>query len=86
MLNWLYLYFPQLQLDTQFAMSSTEVIALANHQGNLVQLSTAAKKKGLTQGQGLGQASLLVSDLAVYPYQEEVEVAELKRIASVLYN
>lgn len=45
MLNWLYLYFPQLQLDTQFAMSSTEVIALANHQGNLVQLSTAAKKK-----------------------------------------
>lgn len=86
MLHWLYLYFPQLQLDTQFAMSSTEVIALANHQGNLVQLSTAAKKKGLTQGQGLGQASLLVSGLAVYPYQEEVEVAELKRIASVLYN
>lgn len=81
---WLYLHFPRLQLDTLFSGSDEQPIAIV-HKGQITQLNEMAKKAGLKQGMGLGNAAALCHHLQVHPYQADIEEQRLYEIAQWLY-
>ena len=80
---WLYLYFPQLQLDkllllqhTTTALSAqgknhhldlTAPLAIVGADHQLLQLNTAARQAGLTLGMGLASAASLCHQLQLTP-------------------
>jgi protein ImuB len=96
---WLYLYFPQLQLDKllllqhattqtldkhQLDLTSPLAIVGADHQ--LLQLNTAARQAGLTLGMGLASAAALCHQLQLVPHQVEQEQQQLEQLAQLLYQ
>ncbi|TDF42430.1 DNA polymerase Y family protein [Alteromonadaceae bacterium M269] len=87
---WLYLYFPQLQLDTLFTASKDNcdeyaviIVDPSNH--NICQVNEVATTSGIQKGMSLGAATLLSHQLQVLPYQSETEVNKLYEIADLLY-
>ncbi|MDT0596412.1 Y-family DNA polymerase [Glaciecola petra] len=88
---WVYVYFPQLQLDllesTRSEQNKAEVPAaiVDIKQNALCQVNQTAHKQGLKQGMGLAAASLLCSDLRLHEYQPEIEANEIQNVANQLY-
>lgn len=88
---WLYLYFPQLQLDSLLQQGSAThnqeqayiVIEQANHQ--ICQLNSTAYQAGIQLNMGLGTAAMLKNDLKVILYQENINQGLLNDIAHNLY-
>lgn len=96
---WLYLYFPQLQLDkllllqhnmpagndtTSLDLTAPLAIVGADHQ--LLQLNPAAKQAGLTLGMGLASAAALCHQLQLLPHNAEQEQQQLQQLAQLLYQ
>jgi protein ImuB len=81
---WLYLHFPQLQLDSLFAEQNALPLCIIE-QHSVVQCNAAAAKQGITPGMGLGSAAALCNQLQVHPYQAEREGEKLQEVAHWLY-
>ena len=82
---WLYLHFPQLQLDTLFGDDSLPVAIVNSHTSKIVQCNELATKEGINLGMGLGSAAALCHGLQVHPYEEKCEQQRLRDIAQWLY-
>jgi len=88
---WLYLHFPQLQLDALYQRQETKqdkqrpIVILEQQRNEIVQMSQAAVKEGLQKGMGLATAAMLVPNLSVIPYNVAAEEAKLKELAELLY-
>jgi protein ImuB len=87
---WVYLHFPQLQLDSLLSQqSSTEeatIIIVEQSQMQVIQLSKTAEREGIREGMSLGAATTLCRALQVQPYQVKVEMDKLVSIADSLYR
>ena len=88
---WLYLYFPNLQLDALLQQdnattSLSQAYVILDQQTNQVcQLNNHAYHAGIRLGMGLGTAAMLKADLQVIAYQAKVTENRLKDIAQNLY-
>ena len=99
---WLYLYFPQLQLDTlllQHQSTTAEPeqqnnntldlsgpLAIVGADHQLVQLNQSARQAGLMTGMGLASAAALCHHLQLIPHQVELEQQQLQQLAQLLYQ
>lgn len=87
---WLYLHFPQLQLDTLFRDPNTAdispIIILDKTRNAIMQLNQKALDAGLELGMGLATAAMLVPHVQVFPYQVSLEETKLAEIAELLYS
>lgn len=82
---WIYLYFPQLQLDLLQA-SEAPPVAIVNTRCNaLCQINPAALQQGVKLGMGLASASLIYPNLRLHEYKEKIETQALTNIAKQLY-
>lgn len=85
---WLYLHFPQLQLDKLYcqeqAAAATVILDAASNQ--IKQLNAAARQAGLQEGMGLGTAAALCHQLQVLQYQYALEQQQLQELAQGLYQ
>jgi protein ImuB len=88
---WLYLHFPQLQLDSLLSQqqgiqnSTPPMVVLEAQQNKVLQLNQQAKDAGVNSNMGLATAAALCRELQVIPYQAEVEQNKLREIAQWLY-
>lgn len=89
---WLYLYFPQLQLDLlETSAASTQALkqkprAIIDTSSNrLCQLNHNAIAEGVCLGAGLAHASLLCNNLELHEYNSELESQHIINIANDLY-
>lgn len=88
---WLYLHFPQLQLDALYQQQTTALCAqtpvaiLEQQRNEIVQMNAAAKNEGIQAKMGLATAAILVPHLSVIPYSRAAEEAKLKELAELLY-
>lgn len=85
MKHWLYLHFPQLQLDTLFAESAQPTALVHGHQHKIVQLNALARAQGIQEGMGLASAATLCHELNVVAYDPKMEIKALEGIAQWLY-
>jgi len=88
---WLYLYFPNLQLDALLQQNPdsyihTQAYVILDEQTNQIcQLNRIAHQAGIRLNMGLGTAAMLKADLQVIPYQQEITKNRLNDIAQSLY-
>ncbi|MBL4631886.1 MAG: DNA polymerase Y family protein [Paraglaciecola sp.] len=88
---WLYLYFPNLQLDALLQQNpesnmQAQAYVILNEQTNQIcQFNPTAYQAGIRLGMGLGTAAMLKGDLQVIAYQEKVTKNRLEDIAQHLY-
>ncbi|REL29310.1 Y-family DNA polymerase [Thalassotalea euphylliae] len=85
---WLYLHFPQLQLDTIYQAAEhqqTPLIIVNDKNNEVLQLNQLAKNQGITLGMGLGTAASLTDNIQVKVYEPDIETQRLKHIAHWLY-
>lgn len=86
---WLYLHFPNLQLDALLAQAQGQDLAplviLDQQSHNIVQLSAKAAAAGITLNMGLGTAAALAQDLQVVPYAPRITEQKLHEVAEILY-
>ena len=86
---WIYLHFPQLQLDlithnqASQANHPIAIVDVANNQ--LCQVNESARKESIKVGMGLASASLLCSNLHLQEYKQELENNHIANIANHLY-
>ncbi|AOT09314.1 Y-family DNA polymerase [Pseudoalteromonas luteoviolacea] len=84
---WLYLHFPQLQLDGLLAqdalMPPTIIVSSKKHV--VVQLNDAARQLGINIGMGLGTAAAMNTSLSVYEFKERNEQQRIQELAQCLY-
>ncbi|MGB3725482.1 MAG: DNA polymerase Y family protein [Glaciecola sp.] len=82
---WIYLYFPQLQLDL-LANEQHEAIGIVDTRKNeLCQINHVAQQQGIKLAMGLASASLLYPNLRLHEYNEDVETNGITHIANCLY-
>lgn len=86
---WLYLHFPNLQLDALFTAQNERqqhpLVVLDEKTNQVVQLNQTALEAGISRGMSLGTAASLDRHLQVIPYQEDIEQRKLKEVAEHLY-
>jgi protein ImuB len=88
---WLYLYFPNLQLDALLQQNpesnihSQAYVILDEQTNQVCQLNHTAYQAGIRLGMGLGTAAMLKGDLQVIAYQEAITKNRLNDIAQNLY-
>ncbi|MGO4893080.1 Y-family DNA polymerase [Flavobacterium sp. W21_SRS_FM6] len=86
---WLYLDFPNLQLDALLAQVQGEkmppLVILDQRSHNIVQVSAKARAVGINLNMGLGTAAALAQDLQVVPYEPKINDNKLQEIAEILY-
>ncbi|EWH08907.1 nucleotidyltransferase/DNA polymerase involved in DNA repair [Catenovulum agarivorans DS-2] len=87
---WLYLHFPNLQLDklllSEQRHADNNAIVISNSKdARIVQLNTIAKQHGIKAGMGIATASALYRQLQIYPYQADIEQQTILEIAQWLY-
>ncbi|KZW99097.1 hypothetical protein JL49_19060 [Pseudoalteromonas luteoviolacea] len=84
---WLYLHFPQLQLDSLYHYKDQQqpTIIVAGRGHCVVQLNSVAHEAGIRQGMGLGAAAATCSSLCVHEYDEEQTRRRLTELAQWLY-
>lgn len=84
---WLYLHFPQLQMDTLFSQADSElpVVILDNRKNSVLQLNQPARDAGIQIGMGLGTCAALAQDVNVLPYRADTEHGTLNELAESLY-
>ncbi|MGF1755944.1 DNA polymerase Y family protein [Vibrio makurazakiensis] len=86
MLLWIYLHFPQLQLDSLYQAESEHPLIIVNEKDHSVlQSSQIAREMGIKPGMGLGSAAALCHNLQVHPYSPESEQSKLIEIAQWAY-
>ncbi|AWB67037.1 hypothetical protein C2869_11595 [Saccharobesus litoralis] len=86
---WLYLDFPQIQLDNlllEQANQSVAIIIIDASENNIVQLNQTALNAGIKPNMGLATALALHHDLHPLEYNEQLEHQQLKQIAEWLYQ
>ncbi|BDX04514.1 Y-family DNA polymerase [Planctobacterium marinum] len=84
---WLYLHFPALQMDCQFATENDKAIIILDAKDNRIrQLNSQAQQAGLKPGMGLGSASALCHELQVEPYNPDYETNKIKHLCDSLYQ
>lgn len=93
---WLYLYFPQLQLDLQPGPAQQEppaadakaqpLVLLHSQELRVHQANTAARQLGIRPGQTLAHACALCAALQVLPWQPELEQQLLDMLALDCYQ
>ncbi|WP_026376514.1 Y-family DNA polymerase [Aestuariibacter salexigens] len=88
---WLYLHFPNLQLNTLFSGNTGShetlpVVVLDAKKNQVCQRNGSARKLGIQCGMGLATASSLSQQLQVVSYCREVEESQLNVIAETLYQ
>ncbi len=96
---WLYLHFPNLQLDALFSehglcdqklcehkqTQAQPLIILDPQENKVLQLNQQALDAGIRINMSLGSAAMLERDLQVLPYEQKVEQKKLREIAENLY-
>ena len=84
---WLYLHFPQLQLDGLLAQDDqlAPTIIVSGSNNTVVQLDVSAHELGVKQGMGLGAASSMSTSLNVYEFKSSYEQKRLLELAQWLY-
>jgi protein ImuB len=94
---WLYIHFPNLQLDALFRehefreQNSSEhikdqpLIILDPQENKVLQLNKQALDVGIRVNMSLGSAAMLERDLQVLPYDRKVEQKKLQEVADSLY-
>ncbi|MCF2946534.1 DNA polymerase Y family protein [Paraglaciecola aquimarina] len=93
---WLYLSFPQLQLDSLLQQSTSEQslhkensqkpwVIWHEEKHQICQLNQTAYQAGIRVGMGLGTAAMLKHDIEVVLYQEKISQGMLSDIAHQLY-
>lgn len=89
---WIYLHFPQLQLNLLEANNSSDAIACTlpraivdTATNRLCQVNAAAIQHGLALNSGLASASILCSELQLHEYDPDIETQHIKNIANYLY-
>lgn len=83
---WLYLHFPNLQLNSAFnAQPNTPIAIVEGKKSQIIQCNGTAKAQGISVGMGLGAAAALSAELQVYPYDQNLEEERLSAIARWLY-
>lgn len=84
---WLYLHFPNLQLDSlPSEQSQVPTIVLDGKRNQTTQCNSLAYEQGVQLGMGLGTASALASNLQVIPYNPDIENNKINEIADSLYQ
>lgn len=85
---WLYLHFPQLQLDLLNRQSPSEqaVIIVETKLNRIVQANAQAKKQGIELGMGLASAVALHKQLKLFQYRAQIENQHLQQLAQALYQ
>ncbi|WP_339770187.1 DNA polymerase Y family protein [uncultured Paraglaciecola sp.] len=84
---WLYLHFPNLQLDS-YALEEraiTSPLIILDSTNNIVQLNQAARDLGIKMQMSLGTAAALHRNLQVVPFNPKIEQQQLSLIAQNLY-
>ncbi|MDK1287336.1 Y-family DNA polymerase [Pseudoalteromonas umbrosa] len=84
---WLYLHFPQLQLDGLLVQDDQLVptIIVSGRNNMVMQLNASAHKLGVKRGMGLGAASSMSASLNVYEFKASYEQKRLLELAQWLY-
>ncbi|MGS2719532.1 Y-family DNA polymerase [Paraglaciecola aestuariivivens] len=86
---WLYLHFPQLQLDSLLQQCDSSVshayVIFDPHTNQICQLNQQAYQTGIRLGMGLGTAAMLNAELQVVTYQPKFSKQQLHNIAQSLY-
>ncbi|MDP6189647.1 MAG: hypothetical protein QF872_02435, partial [Gammaproteobacteria bacterium] len=85
-MRWLYIYFPNLQLDSSVSKQGYTSPSVLIHQGQVVQANQAARDEGIECGTGLAQAALLCRHITMADYQMQQEQQLLKQLAQQLYQ
>lgn len=89
-MHWLYLYFPQLQLDQYLASiesaNGESTIVFNNEINEVIQCSKGARKLGIKIGMGLAEASVIYAKTTILPYSPKCEEDCLLHVATQLYN
>jgi len=87
---WLYLHFPQLQLDLLHRQSPSPsgqaVIIVEKKLNRIVQANALAKKQGIELGMGLASAVALHKQLKLFQYRAQIENQHLQQLAQTLYQ
>jgi len=85
---WLYINFPQLQLDTLYQAhdSAAPTVIIDTSDNGVVQYDTQAQSHGITIGQSLGSAAALCPKLRVIGYCSDTETRQLEYIADACYQ
>ncbi|WP_394248287.1 Y-family DNA polymerase [Vibrio profundi] len=86
MLLWIYVHFPQLQLDALYQEEGHQPLIIVDEKDHSVQqTNSAAQTLGIQPDMGLGSAAALCSNLQVHPYCYELEKSKLIEIAQWAY-
>lgn len=83
---WLYIYLPQLQLDTLYQQLACPTVIVDSSNHCVVQCDQQAIAHNIVVGQSLGSAASLCADLAVITYDSESETAQLTQLAQHCYQ
>ncbi len=85
-MQWLYLYFPSLQLDSLLHQQAYNQACVLVHKNEVVQTNPEARQLGIKIGTGLAQAALLCAQLKVIAYESKQEQRLLAQLAQRLYQ
>jgi protein ImuB len=85
-MQWLYLYFPSLQLDSLLHQQAYHQACVLVHKNKVVQANPEARQLGIKIGTGLAQAALLCAHIKVIAYQAKQEQRLLSQLAQRLYQ
>ena len=85
-MQWLYLYFPNLQLDSLLHQQAYNQPCVLVDKNEVVQTNAEARQLGIKIGTGLGQAALLCAQLKVIAYESKQEQRLLAQLAQRLYQ
>lgn len=86
-MHWLYLYFPNLQLDLLAVQDPTAALALAcPKQHQILKVNQQAAAAGVKTGQSIATAVLLCRDLQVSSPDLELQSRLLQQLAAQLYQ
>ena len=85
-MQWLYLYFPNLQLDSLLYQQAYNQPCVLVDKNEVVQTNAEARQLGIKIGTGLGQAALLCAQLKVIAYESKQEQRLLAQLAQRLYQ
>ena len=85
-MQWLYLYFPSLQLDSLLHQQAYHQACVLVHKNQVVQSNPEARQLGIKIGTGLAQAALLCAHIKLIAYQAKQEQRLLSQLAQRLYQ
>lgn len=82
---WIYLHFPDLQLNSIYDDQKQGLVIVEGRKNEIVQLNQVASHHGVRRGMGLATAASMCRELKVLEYDAKYESEKLKEIAHWLY-